>query len=360
MEDNFYRFTDLCHVNQPENSYWCWAACAEKMIKGLYSKSEIGTSKCEIVSYYKNHVLSTYNNDDQLNLTSCCSDSGEFFNECNIGLKDKHFIKIFNKAGFECEEFLETNNLKNIDFIIEKLEENDSPIVLKLNTSMAHMVLISGYGKTPECNYVFIGDPSPGIGEKYVRFDVFLEEYILNSNVAKFWASKVKKVDVNNKNLALDPNVTNDLEEFSKSFNSKIDKINNLKSKFRVNISFINENLDTEESSLINENYQKEWKDFDSLSTILCIPKVPTGFHLEFDLLENIREKITLDEEISDLHIINFNEFFTTGVIRDNSGVKEIKPINFPLNYKLDNSWQEYDKFYSALQKQPKGVFFED
>ncbi|WP_109097698.1 papain-like cysteine protease family protein [Aquimarina sp. AU58] len=364
MEYNFQRFVNMNHVIQPENSYWCWAACAEKMVRGLKSKSEIGNSKCEIVSYYKNNILtldnSSNNNDGELNIDSCCNNFGGFFDECNIGLKDKHFIRIFNQVGFECKESLEIDKLKNIDFIIDQLEGNDSPIILKLNTSLAHMVLISGYGERNNCKYVFVGDPSPGYGENYVRFDVFLNEYIMNSKVVKFWTSKVKKVDINEKNMVLDLDVPDNPEEFSKVLNSKIDRINALKSNFKVNISFIKEGLEIEESSLINENYQKYWKDLDPLSDSFCFKKVPINFYEELDLLEKIREKITHREEISDLYIVNFNDFFTTTVIRENSGLKEIKPIIFPSNYKLDSSWQEYEKFYSILQNQPKGMFFED
>lgn len=361
MEHNFYRFTNMHHVIQPENSYWCWAACAEKMIQGLRSKSEIGNNKCQIVSYYKNNILTTFdssvNNNDQQNSTSCCNESGEFLDECNIGLKDTHFIEIFNQIGFECEEFLETDKLKNIDFIIEQLEQNDSPIILKLNTSMAHMVLISGYGERNGCKYIFIGDPSPGYGENYVRFDIFLDEYIRNSKIAKFWTSKVKKIDANKKNIVLDLDIPDDPEEHFKAINSKIEEINSAKSNFSVNIFFKKENLEVEESSFINENYQK---DFSSLLPNFCFKKFPFGIYAEINLLNNIREKINPDEEISDLYIINFNEFFTIAITRENSGVTEIKPITFPSNYKLDDTWQNYDEFYSTLQKLPKGVFFED
>ncbi|MDB2385221.1 hypothetical protein N9V96_01985, partial [Polaribacter sp.] len=194
---NFYCFNEINYNFQPEGSSWCWAACLSNISIGLNSKSTIGKFQCDIVSHYKK-FLSNFN--PNINTSNCCNNT--ISTSCNIRLDDKHVNYIFGKVGFYVNCFSDYNQLNDFDFIIESLNNNQAPIVLKtiINKS-AHMVLINGYGTKPNgCNYILISDPDNSKNEVYFNH----EYYLKNHKIEKFWTLKSE----NSNNLKKDAILT--------------------------------------------------------------------------------------------------------------------------------------------------------
>lgn len=178
----FYCFNNLTHVIQPKRSSWCWAACLEKMIIGLQSRSEIGTKSCELVSFY-----SAYKKGIAPTGKYCCN------SECscnNIGIKPEHVEFVFDKAGFTTKKI---KPLLTYEKIVEKLTSNQSPLVINTNIDKPHMELIIGFGSFDNCKYLLISDPSKYSDIHYTR----MAECGINRQIS-MWETKLKN---NTKNL---------------------------------------------------------------------------------------------------------------------------------------------------------------
>lgn len=225
----FYRFLSFNTVEQPPNSKWCWAACAEQMIHGLNIKSPIGNKQWEILTHYKNNysprstISSEYNPSNE----TCEFSTLEMLPECNRGLQQEHVKSVFQEMGIRLEPTL-TENLKNIDFIKNTLESNDAPILLNvLRSGNKHMILVTGFGFENNCTYIFESDPISKESDHYAPISTYPFNQIIDA-----WICTIIKEDPELVNLKLDKNIDSNNEDI-------LDLLNNIRSEYNIDLKII-------------------------------------------------------------------------------------------------------------------------
>ncbi|SNR15632.1 papain-like cysteine protease family protein [Tenacibaculum jejuense] len=341
----FYCFNNLTHIKQPTRSSWCWASSLEKMIKGFKSNSTIGVEDYEIVSHYNSY----------LNVNSSKLDCRIESSEChcdNLELKDDHLVKIFNEAGFKAEE-IDKAIINNYDKIVETLNTNQSPIILKTIDNNAHMELIIGYGELDNFKYLLISDPNNLSDTNYIC----IKEYISTTKIDKVWTTKVKGYDnnLNQKNIEKDfllyKNIKY-LNEFITKNELQLDKLelNNLKNPWNYlkikDTSLINKinNKDDVLSFLSHQLYKEErTSQFNCPDINRCLRNIsvigkPNIAHDRYGC--NYLKK----------NQCIFREYGTIVKTKKVNGNLLVKPISYPANYKISNNWVNYHIFKENLE----------
>ncbi|AOW19535.1 hypothetical protein [Urechidicola croceus] len=362
MSFNFYCFTDLKHVSQPDYSYWCWAACLSKMIYGLKSNSNIGSKQCELVGSYKEYK--SLNNWNNHLCTDCCSSSNNIPSGCNIGLRENDLSDLFSQGGFNAQE-IALNNLSSFDYIKSILISHQSPIVIKLNNNgNSHMNLINGFGEFNNCQYILLSDPLKNIGETYIEFSHFT--YGINKE-------KVWKTALNSHNLVKDKLLESSIEFIEKFIEEHIANSEDQSLKKIWNYlghrdpSFIAQGILEISNKREDIGYKEEF-----------LIKLKRDFNEKF-LEGNCEQKINKDLVVyTDVNFIHENQlnienkykilrgdaqsYIEDYATRINVEIRDeeiwVKPISFPKDYILKSEWQNYYTFLSALHKNPKISYF--
>jgi len=376
MEPLFFHFTGMDHVIQLKNSYWCWAACLSKIINGICSSSRIGENQCDLATFYSTNFTQIINNNviyrTDINMSSiitqidapCCSKGKITSNKCNVPLHDKDLKALSDYIGLKCDIIRDLSILKEYTIIRKKLIDNDAPIILKtkLRSGRSHMMLITGFGKSSECEYVLVSDPLRA-SSQYTLLSYFLSE----NEILNAWEVKLKTSN-NNSNLKEDEmliknfnlvqkfmidnkEVMDDDIDFTKEVLILSDKILEPFSKRvilnkmnnEIDINKIIDTIDNQDELPICNNFKKRIK-IRRIGNVLSVEK---GF--------NFRDRSLSINRVTEEY---FEEFATTILVKRKKGRIMVKPSTFPLNYNLKNEWQEYNSFCKELYKQPKIEYF--
>lgn len=374
MKNKFYCFRDLEYKSQPESSYWCWAACLSQMIIGLKAPSNFGRTQCELVTEYRSKFIDFKNH-------SCCANDNSIPKGCDLPLKENDLEKVYDESGFITKE-ISVHNLNSYDFIKTTLIDCQSPIVLKVRVdgSNAHMNLITGYGEKNGCKYVLITDPQKTVGESYYKMD----EFIKKISVDRAWTTEVR--DENLKPDQLLEASLNLIEQFISKYEEDIFAIARTK---ELNIdalmdkwSYLSYKNPAYLAQLINELLNKEIRDESKLLEVLellsndneqrketsCWTYINKDFYELRDLNYIDEARLSMgvtDKDETVLSRINKGNAFSkikdyaiTIEIRIIENTIQVKPVRFPMNYKLDAKWQSYNDFNLSLIHLPKIEYF--
>jgi len=206
METSFFHFTGMDHVVQLQNSYWCWAACLSKIINGLSSRSEIGKNQCELAAFYSTNFTQIVDNNIMYRTTintnmfiteisnPCCSKRRRgrrriLSKKCDVPLHDKDLELLCKYVGIKASHISDISVLKEYSLIRKILIDNDAPIIVKtkLRSGRSHMILITGFGKSGECEYILASDPLKANSEY-----TLLEHFLSENKILSAWEVKLK------------------------------------------------------------------------------------------------------------------------------------------------------------------------
>lgn len=340
---NFFCFNNMNYQFQPEGSNWCWAACLSNMIIGLKADSSIGNSQCNLVSHYRS-FLNGLNSNEENKL--CCSES--ILDQCNLRLDDDHLKYMFEKSGFLITPYDTISELNSFEFIVDKLNENQAPLILKTRVNgSAHMVLINGYGtKTSGCNYLLISNPDNSYKELYYSH----EYYITNNTIEKFWTASVENQDNLGKDKLLDFNYnfvkkTLDFNIKESSSDSEIlnpwNYLNDFNSPFFINLmKGGNNNLNVDNYTIIKEEFENC-----KVHQNRYLVNVGSIKFLKEEELSNI------DENEGFVGFTYFKNYAIHAKISYENKNIHIIPILFPKNYRLTKKELPLSEFLDELNK---------
>lgn len=88
----FYYFKDLTHKQQPYNSKWYWAAYISSIIDSFNLISSVGSTLCNLASYYKKYRKNQYVIAGLYD--ECCQNQNNPQGVCNKGIEDGHISDI--------------------------------------------------------------------------------------------------------------------------------------------------------------------------------------------------------------------------------------------------------------------------
>ncbi|RNC86757.1 MAG: hypothetical protein ED556_04875 [Winogradskyella sp.] len=396
----FYYLKSIKYKPQPFKSNWCWAACLSNMIEGLNSKSVIGNTQCNLVSYYRKYQNNPYSINQVYN--GCCTGGNSISHQCNIGIETNDIKIIYGKGGFILEEVEDLNTILNYNWVKFTLIKNQAPILLKIIRERGyHASLITGFGEVGGCKYLLFSDPSETTGEIYQNMRV-IEDNI--NDISQAWTTSVK----DNFNLIEDKEIKTRYEK-AIEFIAKIDGGFDIELSNPLNYighkhpAFIDRLLNSENrAAIINKEGEQLVKDFrEQKYAGNCQPEVPIRSNISGDIVNlKFNDLDNPTDEI--LHLIKeFDarsylkeyaieiQIFTQSMLVENSfkiydqllNTIELKtdskplasrdelqeddgdsiyvlPTSFPENYQLDYNIYKLKKFKDLLFSLPKATFF--
>lgn len=220
---------------------------------------------------------------------------------------------IFYKDKYEdIIKFLEENKIENLEFFIEPLDEEYTEKMLKILNNIK-LENISFHGPFRKCNLALINKKS----WEDVRFS-----YEESFKIGKKYNPKYFVLHTNEK-------VINDIPkiEYIKKISEKIEKINNMAKKYKVNL--VIENVGIQQNMLFNQ------KDFEKLileNNYKCLIDIGHAFVNKWDIETLIKN---LKNNILGYHFHNNNGIYD-----------EHKPI--------DEGKIDYDKIMKIIKKYTK------
>ncbi|MDC7995773.1 hypothetical protein [Altibacter sp. HG106] len=358
MEYDFRCFSDYERVEQPHNSYWCWAASLMNIFRILHIHEDV--SICDVATQYKKQIDITVSEDE---LRTCCeafSRQGTPTNLCDITIDADHLAEFYSRFSLHCEE-IPTEELHGFIYdyeaVTKQLEEKKAPIVLMCQGAVSHITLIIGFGYYNDCKYYLISDPIAGMSEKYIRVSSLkthdrykpLRAWSCASEVATHVRTELPKDTKFTEKLAVfrrvfehnalsfsDPKPPlNALSVFSSDFQKQLVNENPWKSK-TISVATILSALEALQRSC-SDDYLRSLTDYAPINTLI-------------DALRNKHSELVIPPNKT-----RYLEEFATEIVHGlQAGERKIKPVRFPNNYSLSKEWQSVDDFEDALKGQPK------
>ncbi|RMB57388.1 hypothetical protein EAX61_11620 [Dokdonia sinensis] len=362
----FYCFLGMDHQAQPLNSYWCWAACLSKMIKGLNSSSQIGTAQCEIVSHYI-HSFNSHNliTDDNY----CCSEDGAMRTPCNIPIAQDHLCDVFRNGGFETEEINDLEIFNNYETIVSILKTFNAPIILKTRLfQQAHMILITGFGSRNHCDYLQVGNPVDN-NEKYMLY----ENFLANIHIDNAWTAKV----ISEENLEQDK-ILVDKYKFIKESLDFIQTQKNIENPQYRNPWYYLTHLNAfstlkyyresnnKDAALFELELQNDFEINTNSSIPIdnCEPYVYRHWPVNFMSISQFSERVINDTDseviILDEKTVKIKDYGLTLTYDEQLDTDLVTVISGPLNYGFEKEAIQYTTFISRLEALPKLTAFKD
>lgn len=359
----FYRFLSLTTVPQPPNSNWCWAACAQQMIQGLGIRSNIGETQHEILTYYKNNFPPVGLSQESYHpSTNTCPKPGEPMTaECDRGLHPEHVEAIFEQMGIHCHPLTDLSQLLDLPFLEDTLTDTDAPIILHIYKSERHhMVLITGYGKRNNCDYLCISDPVSKEDDRYLPLSSFSINQVVSA-----WVCEIDKKSNAQENLKKDRLYFDLPDELYKRLIDLLEK-NRLDLRL-VEMAKVPKSLIANQSinnPKIAQEYLISNRSLQSFFSspfpgkYLC-PAIPIGATLAYDILDRLIKEITKNNFRDSTLYFEYSSVLGISALHhiDEHQISSY-PLEAPLDAAIEKKWQPLHHFLKSQTKvQPLHYF---
>lgn len=333
---NFRVLTEIQLVKQPQKSNWCWAACGEMILKSFNIGVNESNSKCAFMSDYTGQ--------------DCCPEN---LDDCNKSILIDDVEQEFEKKGITVTNY--HNKLQDFDFIKNHLEQSKTPLILglvRMKDAGNHMVLVYGYGKCEQYEYLLILDP---IGRRYfVRFQTSNLIYADTYQFRYLWTTDLDVPKREMQNID-GPRFSSDdltLEE------NTIVNFGYLDTNF--DLKFRSENVFLHLSSSLNKENNLGSVCYRLNNDSVCNLRYHYS-NVDYEIIQKALEHIYSIYRIGEvkLRVLDIESHMINAILISRNNEEDlIYPYHIPENYGLERKIQEYNLFVETVKSKEKAKAF--